>query len=53
MDVVSNISPLIFLSKIDTLDLLSLCFDGIAISDAVNDKLKELILPFKIRFANR
>jgi len=53
MDVVSNTSPLIFLSKIDGLDFLASCFDNVIIPKAVNDELKELILPFKIRFDNR
>jgi len=45
MNVVSNTSPLIFLSKIDALDLLALCFDSIAIPNAVDDELKEFTLP--------
>lgn len=43
--VVSNTSPLIFLSKIDALELLAQCFDDIAIPNAVTTELKGLVLP--------
>ena len=45
MNAVSNTSPLIFLSKIDALDLLSQCFDSIAIPEAVSGELNQLSLP--------
>jgi len=45
MKVVSNTSPLIFLSKIDALELLAECFDDIAIPNAVITELKGLVLP--------
>jgi len=48
MKVVSNTSPLIFLSNVDSLDLLSLCFDQVLIPEEVkaefgDDKLPEII----------
>ena len=48
MKVVSNTSPLIFLSNVDSLDLLSLCFDKVLIPEEVkaefgNAKLPEII----------
>jgi len=48
MKVVSNTSPLIFLSNVDSLDLLSLCFDKVFIPEKVktefgNDELPETI----------
>ena len=45
MRVVSNTSPLIFLSKLGALDLLSLCFDSISIPLAVEEELGEFTLP--------
>ncbi|MEN9502336.1 MAG: hypothetical protein RI964_1621 [Pseudomonadota bacterium] len=45
MQVVSNTSPLIFLSKLGALDLLPLCFDGISIPQAVQEELGEFTLP--------
>lgn len=45
MKVVSNTSPLIFLSKIDALKLLDDCFESITIPLAVEAELKELGLP--------
>ncbi len=48
MKVVSNTSPLIFLGNVNSLDLLSLCFDQVLIPEGVkaefgNDKLPEII----------
>lgn len=48
MKVVSNTSPLIFLGHVDSLDLLSVCFDQVLIPEEVkaefgNDKLPEII----------
>lgn len=48
MKVVSNTSPLIFLSNVDSLDLLSLCFDQVLIPKEVkaefgNNNLPEII----------
>ncbi len=45
MRVVSNTSPLIFLSKINALDLLPQCFDSISIPAAVSNELNGLRLP--------
>lgn len=45
MQIVSNTSPLIFLSKLGALDLLPLCLDGISIPQAVQEELGELTLP--------
>ena len=49
MNVVSNTSPLIFLSKIEALELLDVCFDSITIPIAVESELKELALPSYIQ----
>ena len=49
MRIVSNTSPLIFLSKIDALKLLDDCFDSITIPIAVEAELKELSLPHYIQ----
>lgn len=48
MKVVSNTSPLIFLANVDSLDLLSLCFDQVIIPEEVKaefgkDKLPETV----------
>ena len=48
MKIVSNTSPLIFLSNVDSLDLLSLCFDQVLIPEEVktefgNHELPEII----------
>jgi len=43
--VVSNTSPLIFLSKIDAFELLAQCFEEIAIPNAVTTELKALVPP--------
>lgn len=45
MKVVSNASPIIFLSKLDALDLLPQCFNKIEVPVAVNQELGELALP--------
>ena len=45
MKVVSNTSPLIFLSKLGALDLLNDCFDSVTIPLAVEIELKDLKLP--------
>ncbi len=45
MKVVSNTSPIIFLSKIEALDILPQCFDKIAIPKAVVQELRDLSLP--------
>lgn len=45
MQVVGNISPLIFLSKLGVLDLLPLCFGSISIPPAVLEELGEFTLP--------
>ncbi len=45
MQVVSNTSPIIFLSKIDALDLLPQCFEKIFIPQAVVNELHNLSLP--------
>ncbi|MDM8562370.1 DUF3368 domain-containing protein [Candidatus Marithioploca araucensis] len=45
MNVVSNTSPIIFLSKIEALDLLPQCFDKIFIPQAVAKELRDLLLP--------
>ncbi len=45
MKVVSNTSPLIFLSKLGALDLLNDCFDSVTIPLAVEAELKDLKLP--------
>ena len=49
MNVVSNTSPLIFLSKIEALELLDVCFDRVTIPVAVETELKELALPASIQ----
>ena len=45
MKVVSNTSPLIFLSKLDALGLLEECFSSVSIPNAVIDELKGLVPP--------
>ena len=45
MNVVSNTSPIIFLSKLDALYLLPQCFDNIAIPAGVSRELGEIVLP--------
>jgi predicted nucleic acid-binding protein len=45
MKVVSNTSPIIFLSKIEALDLLPQCFEQITIPQAVVRELRDLSLP--------
>ena len=45
MQIVSNTSPLILLSKLGALDLLPLCFDSISIPQAVLEELGEFTLP--------
>ena len=45
MNIVLNTSPIIFLSKIDCLKLLTDCFDAIVTPSAVVDELHEYILP--------
>lgn len=45
MNVVSNTSPIIFLSKIGALDLLPQCFDKIFIPQAVAKELRDLSSP--------
>lgn len=44
MRIVSNTSPLIFLSKLGAFDLLALCFDNISIPQAVQEELGEFTL---------
>jgi predicted nucleic acid-binding protein len=36
IEVVSNTSPLIFLEKIDSLNLLKMCFNNVLIPESVN-----------------
>lgn len=43
--VVSNASPLIFLSKLGELDLLSRCFEDVHIPRAVKAEVGDLVLP--------
>ena len=45
MKVVSNTSPLIFLSKVDSLDLLSSCFNQVYIPEEVKAELGNETLP--------
>ncbi|MBE8232929.1 MAG: DUF3368 domain-containing protein [Endozoicomonadaceae bacterium] len=45
MKVVSNTSPLIFLSKVDSLDLLSSCFSQVYIPEEVKAELGYQLLP--------
>jgi predicted nucleic acid-binding protein len=45
INVVSNTSPIIFLSKIEALDLLPQCFDKIFIPQAVAKELRDLSSP--------
>ena len=45
MHIVSNTSPLIFLSKLDALHLLPICFDCISIPLAVYEELGAFTLP--------
>ncbi|WP_069469915.1 hypothetical protein [Candidatus Marithrix sp. Canyon 246] len=45
MKVVSNTSPIIFLSKIEALDLLPQCFDQVMIPPAVSNELGDLLPP--------
>ncbi len=40
MNVVSNTSPIIFLSKIEALDLLPQCFDKIFIPQVIENRSK-------------
>jgi predicted nucleic acid-binding protein len=49
MKVVSNASPIIFLSKIDALDLLPPCFDEILIPSAVANELVDYHPPAYIQ----
>ena len=49
MILVSNTSPLIFLSKLQALVLLSQCFTEVYIPQAVYDELGDLVLPETIR----
>jgi predicted nucleic acid-binding protein len=49
MKVVSNTSPLLFLSKIDALELLNQCFHEIFVPQAVVVELGNLILPSYIK----
>jgi len=49
MKTVSNTSPIIFLSKIDFLDVFVTCFDEIYIPNAVKIELKNLKLPSAIK----
>ncbi len=45
MKVISNTSPLIFLSKLDALTIVQQCFETIIIPKAVETELKGLVLP--------
>jgi predicted nucleic acid-binding protein len=49
MKVVSNTSPIIFLSKIEVLDLLPQCFDQVMIPPAVSNELGDLLPPNYIK----
>ncbi len=51
MKVVLNTSPIIFLAKIDALDLLNRCFSELFVPDAVLSELQHLPLPEFIRQA--
>jgi predicted nucleic acid-binding protein len=48
MNVVSNTSPIIFLAKINVLEILTCCFDKVYIPDAVKLELNGLRLPSTI-----
>ncbi len=50
MKVVSNTSPIIFLSKIEALDLLPQCFDQVMIPPSVSNELGDLLLPKYIQY---
>jgi predicted nucleic acid-binding protein len=50
MKVVSNTSPIIFLSKIEALDLLPQCFDQVMIPPSVSNELGDLLLPEYIQY---
>ena len=45
MIVVSNASPVIFLSKLGALDLLAQCFDEVHIPEAVKTEIGDVVLP--------
>ena len=45
IDVVSNTSPLIFLGKVDSLDLLRGCFNTVVIPEEVQKECGERSLP--------
>ncbi|MDA3895647.1 MAG: hypothetical protein PF482_05815 [Desulfobacteraceae bacterium] len=45
IDVVSNTSPLIFLEKIDSLDLLKSCFRSVYISEGVKNEWGIISIP--------
>ncbi len=47
--VVSNTSPIIFLSKIEALDLLPQCFDQVMIPPSVSNELGDLLPPNYIK----
>ncbi|WP_157197960.1 MULTISPECIES: PIN domain-containing protein [Methylomonas] len=49
MKIVLNTSPIIFLSKIDTLSLLADCFSGIYTPIGVVDELRESPIPKEIQ----
>ena len=49
MKVVSNTSPIIFLSKIEVLDLLPQCFDQVMIPPSVSKELGDLLPPHYIK----
>jgi predicted nucleic acid-binding protein len=48
MRVVSNASPLIFLSKLEAVDLLSHCFSSVTIPEAVKSEVGAIYLPESI-----
>lgn len=48
MKVVSNASPLIFLSKLEAVDLLNECFSSVAIPKAVRSEVGNISLPESI-----
>lgn len=45
MIVVSNASPIIFLSKLGALELLAQCFDEVHIPEAVKTEIGDVVLP--------
>jgi len=45
MIVVSNASPVIFLSKLGALELLAQCFDEVHIPEAVKTEIGDVVLP--------